>query len=221
MRSIHRSARKPSISLSAHTIHLPLEEKLSYGGALVSAIATLLPWFSFSDGNAFNGLQNVTWLIGYSILGLSLLVLVPWAAALFNARVPSLLTRQSLHWAVTGALIVLLSSVAWSVYASFEWIAIRSNIHFGLYVTLVGGVVVLCSGFLNRSKSRRSQVHLSHVDHSGAVPDEEIERYLQRREAPARPEVSQQQEKSVTEEPVREPRPDSAKREGPPSMFDL
>lgn len=220
MRPTHRLTRKQGISLYAHTIDLPLEEKLAYGAALVSAIATLLPWFSFGVDNRYNGLQNVTWLIGYSILGLSLLVLVPWVLSLLNARTPQFLTRQSLHWAVTGGLIVLLSSIAISVYGSFEWIAIRSSIHYGLYVTLVGGAVVLVAGFLNRSKGRRSHVHLAHMDRSAPIPDEEIERYLQRRETPV-PEVSQPREKPVTEEVVRESRPDSAKREGPPSMFDL
>lgn len=219
MRPAHRSARKQSISLYAHTLDLPWEEKLSYGGALLALGATFLAWFSFGDGNTFNGLQNVTWLIGYSVLILSFLVLVPWITALFNASVPQVFTRQSLHWGITGGLILLLSSIALSVYASFQWIALRSSIHAGPYLAIVGGVLMVAAAFLNRSKGRRQHVHLAHVDRTVAVPDEEIERYLRKDDRVEGDGMYHEDQQGSRPPAIGKSQPDESGR--PPAMFDL
>lgn len=218
MRSTPRSFRKTSVGLSSHVLDLPREEKLAYGGALVTGISAFFPWFAFGAENVYNGFQNVTWLIGYSVFCLSLLILLPWGLAIGNTAIPRFFTRQSLHWAVTGGLIVLLTSIALSVYAAFEWIAIRSSIHYGVYAALCGGAMLLLAGGLNRTKGLRSHVHVAHVEPPTTVADEEIERYLQRRETPPRAENQRPGVHSSDTAP--KATGESPKHDGRTSMFD-
>lgn len=222
MRPSRHGTRRTAFSLSAHTIDLPLEEKIAYGGALLSLVATLLPWFSFTTEQSYNGLQNVTWLIGYSILFLAILVLVPWACGVFNLKTPSVLTRQTWHWGISGGMVLLLSCIALSVYSSFQWISIRSTIHFGLYGTLLGGVAVLLAALLNKARSRR-RGHVAHIDPSSSLEDEEIERYL-RRTPPAGDDTQKTSPRgarpSVREDLSSENSP-REEHQGPPAMFDV
>ena len=222
MRPSRHASRRSAFSLSTHTIDLPLEEKIAYGGALVSLVATLLPWFSFTTEQSYNGLQNVTWLIGYSILFLSILVLVPWGCALLKLKTPSVLTRQTWHWGITGGMIVLLTLIALSVYGSFEWISIRSTIHFGPYATLLAGLAVLGAAQLNRSRMHRVPGHVAHIERSSVLEDEEIERYL--RPSPVAPEDSRRTPQGTrVPEPAHESddMPSGKDHQGPPAMFDV
>ncbi len=161
--------------------NLRFYHKLEGIGILITLIGLFLPWISYDAEKSTNGFQNVGYLIGWIILiviGVLALLLI---LRLFDRKPPKIPIKEYTLIFMSGAQIVLLSCIAFSIYSSFFHVTASYETRFGIGITLFGGVVVAFAGYLawkeeQEENSKKTFLHLP--DDEETVHD--LERYLQK-----------------------------------------
>ena len=151
----------------------PLHVKLIGGGGLLSAVGCFLPWYAKSFGSrteTFNGLQDMTYLIGYIVLVLGLFSLILSLYHVFNWKLFKLPVKE--HWLhiFSAVQIVMLGFIAWSIYnAAYEMFSSSVELKFGLTVSMVGGTLLFFGGYLGLEEEKRQEAHKTFIH----LPEEE------------------------------------------------
>lgn len=154
---------------------LELEERILNGAALVTLLGVFLPWMSGEwlggDTVTYSGLQFYTTFLGFAILLsqafiLSVTVIPLTGRAGFlkkrHREIARLIASSQATVLVVAALTVLMK-------VTFEFS--RMEMRFGIYVTLIGSVIVTIYSFLKYQERRRVEVQeLFHHPEDHGVP---------------------------------------------------
>lgn len=143
-------------------LSLELEEKILNGGSLIALIGVFLPWIGGEwlggETLSYSGLGFYTSFLGVGVLLLHLFVLlvtfVPLAGGPVIVRKRNKESARFL--ASLGATILTVSM--WTVLLKFTFEFSRLEIHFGLYTTLIAGLVSALYTFLRFQEQRKAQV---------------------------------------------------------------
>lgn len=155
---------------------LELEEQILNGGALLGIIGVFLPWLSGEwlggDPVLYTGLGFFTSFLGLSVLALHAFVLLITVVPLAGG--PVLLKRRHREYVRTfaAAQASILTVAALSVLTNITLEFGRMELRFGLYLTLIGGLVALFYAVLRLQDYRRSLAHeVFHHPHDEAVEE--------------------------------------------------
>lgn len=149
--------------ISKKISRLSLEEKVLNGACLASVVFLFFPWVGgeWLGGQIvrYNGLGFFTSFIGVCIMLLHVFTILVTLVPLSGG--PALLHKDSKHIVrfVANLLACVLCVAAWSVLTKFTFEFSRLQIHFGMYVTLIGSVVALLYSFLLHMDAKRKDVH--------------------------------------------------------------
>jgi len=141
---------------------LELEEQMLNGGAILAMAGVLMPWVGGyllgSDSVTHTGLGFYTSFLGLSVLLLNLFILLTTVIPLTGG--PVLIKRR--HREVVRlclsaqASILVLAALSVLTKVTFEFS--RMEIRFGIYVTLIGSLIVFLYSFLCFQEQRKSKV---------------------------------------------------------------
>ncbi|MEK7590769.1 MAG: hypothetical protein AAB489_00995 [Patescibacteria group bacterium] len=143
-------------------LKLELEEQILNGGALIGLIGVFLPWLSGEwlggDAITYSGFGFYTSFLGFAVFFLLLFILgitvIPLAGGpvLIKRRY-----REFVRFAVAlEATLLVLASLSVLTKVTFEFS--RMEVRFGIYLCLIGNLVVLLYAFLRLQEQRKSQV---------------------------------------------------------------
>jgi len=165
--------------IKENMVGLPLEEKIVYSGALLTVLGTFLPWFSFDQYKSFNGFESITWLLGLFVFLFGLSVFLPIFSPFFSRTNSYLIEKKLQIWLIAGGVILLMSLIAYSIYASFVWVKMETQIHSGLYIVIFSGLVILTGVVVDWIRSKKGyRVNVAKVDDT-LPSDEQLERIIQ------------------------------------------
>lgn len=160
---------------------LPLHQKLVGIGSLISIIGVLLPWISYDD-HTRNGLQDITFLVGYIIIFLSALVLLSVILKMTKKKFLKFPLRETLLSLFTGTQIVLLSVISFSIYSQLFLYTSSSQIRFGLTFSGIGGLMILIGSYLAYKEEKQDAVKKTFLHHlpEEEEQDQELEQFFQK-----------------------------------------
>lgn len=158
---------------------LPLYYKLTGMGSIIALLAVFLPWISY-DTKGSNGLQGLTYLIGYVILFLSLVTLIFFLFRLFDKKHPKIPCKEHTLYMIAGGEIMLLSMIAFSIYSSLFFFTSKYSIELGVSISTIGGLLVLMGGYLAWKEERQDNVKKTFIHMPEPEPDKDLERYLKK-----------------------------------------
>jgi len=144
-------------------VQLDLEEKILNAGALLALAGVFMPWLGGEwlggEQVTFSGFGFYTSFMGIAVfcmyLGVLLVTVVPAAGG------PVLLKKRHRHVARLSAtaLGTILTLASLSVLTKMTFEFSRMEIRFGIYMSLIGGLVATMYSFLRVQEQRRQQVH--------------------------------------------------------------
>ena len=155
--------------------YMDIEEKILNFGSIFAAIGVFMPWFGgewFGEPIVWTGLGFYTSFVGLIIFLAHLFIISLTALPLLGYQLirPSL--RDILRL-VVGLECVILVIVVWSILTNIAFDRAQMEIRFGIYITLVGSIVVSLYAFLRVQQQRRRNVqelfHHPEDDVSNAV----------------------------------------------------
>ncbi len=158
---------------------LPLHHKLVGIGGLVSLIGVFLPWFSYGS-KAFNGLQDTTFLIGYIIFTLSLLMVLVFVIRALDKKFPKMPMKEYTLAMVSGFQVLLLSIVAFSLYTKGSLYFSETEIGMGLTPTAIGGILVFIGGYLSWKLEREETVKKTFMHMPEQENSKDLEKIFQK-----------------------------------------
>ena len=141
---------------------LETEEQILNVGACAAMIGVFLPWIGgeMLGGNSltYSGLGFYTSFIGLFVLLCQLAILLITAIPLTGG--PVLVRKQYREYVrlFLGVLATVLVLAALSVLTKVTFEFSRMEVRFGIYVSLIGSLVVLLYAFLRVQEQRRNQV---------------------------------------------------------------
>ncbi|MFH0770652.1 MAG: hypothetical protein V1926_04725 [Candidatus Peregrinibacteria bacterium] len=155
---------------------LQVEEQILNVSAVVAIIGVLLPWTGGqmlgSDSTTYSGLGFYTSFIGLAVLLLHLTIVLITLIPLTGG--PVLIRKQyrevaKLFLSLIATILVL---AALSVLTKVTFEFSRMEVRFGIYVALIGSIVVLLYAFLRVQEQRKSQVKelFHHPEDTGSIP---------------------------------------------------
>ena len=142
----------PTKRIKQLIMDLPMEHKIVGGGSILMAISLLLPWYqdldSFHTGDMFLGLTGPLYLLGFSILAMSL---VNIAFIVFNALEKKLPVniRPASFFMVSGIVSFFLLIVANSVYFHPKFgvnITLKES-QFGMFIAFIAASLLTVGGY--------------------------------------------------------------------------
>jgi hypothetical protein len=139
---------------------LEVEEQILCGGALLAAISVFFPWFGgdwFGEQVMWNGLQFYTSITGFIVLLSQLFVLVLTILPLFGHELVTPPRRDLLRF-IIGLECMLLLFVVITIFARISFESPRTETRFGVYMSLVGSIVVSLYSFLRMQQRSRREV---------------------------------------------------------------
>ena len=148
---------------------LEIEEKILNLGALIAALGVFMPWFGgewFGEPTVWSGFQFYTSFIGLLVFLANIFVLSLTILPMMGHQIVRASLRDHLRF-ITGLECVLLVIVAWSVLTNITLDRAQyMEIRFGIYLSLVGGIVVSLYSFLRiqQQKKRSAQDFFQHSD---------------------------------------------------------
>ena len=140
--------------------HLEIEEKILNIGSLVALFGVFMPWF----GGEWFGEQTVWTGFGFYTSFVGLLVFLSQVFILSLTVLPILgyqIVRPSLRdllRLIVGLECVLLGIVVWSILTNIAFDRSHMEIRFGIYLTLVGSIVVSLYSFLRIQQNKKRSV---------------------------------------------------------------
>ena len=170
--------------------HLEIEEKILNIGAIVAVLGVFMPWFGgewFGEPKVWTGFGFYTSFVGLVIFlahlfTLSLTVLPLLGYSLVRASIRDLL--RFIIGIESVLLVVMVLSILTNVSFDFSQVEVR----FGVYLTLVGSIVVSLYSFLRMQQQRKRQVEelFRHPEDPGA-PRERTVRMMPMESVPPPP----------------------------------
>ena len=157
------STRMAGGNLIRTALHLDLEEKILNGGVILAIVCMFFPWIGgeWLGGKTvtYSGLGFFTSFLGVTVLLLHLYLLLITLIPLTGG--PQLVRKRNKDMIrlVVSALAVILTIGIWSVLTKFTFEFSRLEIHFGLYGTLIGGLIATLYSFLELQEQKRTEVH--------------------------------------------------------------
>ncbi len=158
---------------------LELEEKILNGASLVALICVFFPWVGgeWLGGKTitYNGFGFFTSFMGLAIFVFHLTILSVTIVPLLGGPEIIKRGRKDLFRFVTAVIASILTICVWSVLTKFTFEFSRLDIHFGLYITLVGSLVATLYTFLNLQDKGKPRMQGPSHDHSDPPTAPEIE----------------------------------------------
>jgi len=210
---------------------MEVEEQILAGGALLAVVSIFFPWFGgdwFGEQVVWNGLQFYTSVIGLLVLlshlfVLAITILTPLGYPLFTQK------RRDLLRCIGGGECILLLIVAISVFAKISIESPRVETRFGIYLSLVGSIVVTLYSFLRIQQHRRRAVEeiFHYAEAHEQRPQEEVSEEFPPSQEPQRVvgefRIPREGQRTAQELPMKAPRMDPEKHRAipPPAPTDL
>lgn len=165
-------------SIIAALRQLEIEEKILNVGSFIALIGVFLPWFGgewFGQPVMWSGFQFYTSFVGLLIFLGHVFILSLTAVPLFGYRMFKATQRDFLRL-IVALECVLLTIVVWSVLTNISFDRSQMQIRFGIYVTLVGSIVVSLYAFLRlqQQRKRRVQELFHHPDDQTLKAEEQL-----------------------------------------------
>ena len=140
--------------------YLDIEEKILNFGSVIAAIGVFMPWFGgewFGEPTVWTGFGFYTSFVGLLIFLAHIFIILLTALPLFGYQLirPSL--RDVLRL-IVGLECVILVIVVWSILTNIAFDRAQMEIRFGIYLTLVGSIIVSLYAFLRVQQQRRRNV---------------------------------------------------------------
>lgn len=173
------SASQATKALRYRLRQLPLYYKLIGFGSLISIVSIFLPWVSY-ESRVFNGVEDITFLIGYIIFILSLLLFLFFILHLWEKKLPRLPVKEYTLSMFSGLQIILLSLVAFSVYNRLFLYTSTSEIRFGLTGTIIAGVLICIGSYLAWREEKEESVKKTFMHVPEATPGKDLEKFFQK-----------------------------------------
>lgn len=149
----------PNPKIQDKFLKLPTPYKLVGIGALIALIGAFLPWYqdidAFNTGDRFSGITGPLYLVGYIIIGLSIISLILTGFHLFEKKLPDLPLKESMIYILSGAFSLFLLIVANSVYfhPKFGINITSKEYQFGMIFAFAGALATVIGGILeNRER---------------------------------------------------------------------
>lgn len=164
-----------SLRLPKLIAQLGFEERVLNIGAAIGMVGVLSPWLSRElEGKAvsFNGMAYFTSFIGMTIFGVFCVIILISAVPLLGG--PTLVRRRYEHavrfWLAIQATILTTSAFSVLLRATFEFF--RTELRFGIYVTMLGCLISTLYAGLQWQQQRRSAVQefFHHPDEQAPPP---------------------------------------------------
>jgi hypothetical protein len=189
----------PNPKIQDKFLKLPTPYKIVGIGALIALIGAFLPWYqdidAFNTGDKFSGISGPLYLIGYIIIGLSIISLIFTGFHLFERKIPSLPLKESMIYILSGAFSLFLLVVTNSVYfhPKFGINITSKEYQFGMIFAFAGALATVIGGVLD-SKERGTARFIEEFQ-SEAQEDEDIDDVIELNNF----QKEQQREKNITE----------------------
>ena len=140
--------------------HLEIEEKILNAGALAALIGVFMPWFGgewFGEPKMWNGFGFYTSFVGLLLFLAHIFIISVTILPILGYEIirPSL--RDPLRF-IIGVESVLLVVVVLSIFTNITFDFSQVEIRFGVYLTLVGSIVVSLYTFLRMQQQRKRTV---------------------------------------------------------------
>jgi hypothetical protein len=140
--------------------YLDIEEKILNAGSILAIFGVFMPWFGgewFGQPEVWTGLGFYTSFVGLIILLAHLFTLSLTLFPMFGYSIirPSL--RDIIRFTIgveTVFLVIMILSILTNVSFDFSQVEIR----FGIYITLVGSIIVSLYAFLRMQQERKRSV---------------------------------------------------------------
>lgn len=140
---------------------LGFEERILLIGALTAMVGVFLPWISGewlgAERTSYSGLSFLTSSVGWAVLLLHAVIMgsgiLPSLRSHAVLRRKTLVLLRLLLGALTGALTLAVLTILTNVTFEFS----RMEVRFGVYVTLIGSLVVTLYGFLEWQQMLRKE----------------------------------------------------------------
>lgn len=152
--------------------HLEIEEKILNAGALLAVISVFLPWFGgewFGEPEVWTGFGFYTSFVGLMIFLAHAFVLSLTVLPLLGYSLVRSGLRDLLRF-IIGAETVLLLVVVLSILTNISFDFSQVEVRFGVYLTLVGSIIVTLYAFLRMQQQRKREVHELFHHPDGAPP---------------------------------------------------
>jgi len=173
----------PTPKIQDKFINLPLPHKIIGIGALVALIGAFLPWYqdidAFNTGDKFSGVSGPLYLIGYIVIGLSLISLILTGFHLFEKKIPSLPLKESMIYILSGAFSLFLLVITNSVYfhPKFGINITSKEYQFGMIFAFIGAFAAIIGGVLQNKE--RGTARLIEEFQSEALEDEDVDEVIE------------------------------------------
>jgi hypothetical protein len=178
---------RTSLLRSLH--HLEIEEKILNGCALIAMVGVFLPWFGgiwYGEPTVWTGFGFYTSFVGLLIflscafiLAITILQVLGYQVMRSNVR--------DLVRLVVGLECVLMTIIVWSVLTNVAFQRPQMEIRFGIYLTLIGSIVVSLYAFLRVQQQRRRSVEELFHHPEESVPPHSRKPAMPRRDIPEPP----------------------------------
>lgn len=140
--------------------YLEIEEKILNLGSVVAIIGVFMPWFGgewFGESRVWTGFGFYTSFVGLMIFLAHLFTLSLTVLPMLGYTLVGTSLRHLLRF-IVGMESVLLSIVVLSVLTNISFDFSQVEIRFGIYLTLVGSIVVSLYSFLRMQQLRKRSV---------------------------------------------------------------
>ena len=153
--------------------YLEIEEKILNIGSLLAILGIFMPWFGgewFGQPKVWTGLGFYTSFVGLLILLAHIFTLALTVLPLLGYSVIRISLRDIIRFTIgieTVFLVVMVLSILTNVSFDFSQVEVR----FGIYLTLVGSIIVSLYAFLRMQQERkRSAQELFHHPEDAEMP---------------------------------------------------
>ena len=139
---------------------LEIEEKILNVGACLALFGVFLPWFGgswFGEPTVWTGFGFYTSFVGLIIFLSHLFIILLTLLPMMGYQVIRKSLRDILRLIISLEC-VMLTVVVWSVLTNVAFDHSQMEIRFGIYLTLVGSIVVSLYAFLRVQQKRKRQV---------------------------------------------------------------
>ena len=152
----------PAKRINQIIMDLPFERKLLGAGALLMAVSTFLPWYrdldSFKTGDTFIGLSGPLYLVGITILAMSIIDILLVFMEATEKKIPVTSVKPSTFYLASGLVAFYLLLIVNSVYFHNKFgvnITLKES-QFGMFMAFISASLITIGGYL--STDRKSVV---------------------------------------------------------------
>lgn len=141
---------------------MEMAERVLNGGALVGMLGVFLPWISgeWLGGEPlhYSGLQSYTAFHGIGILALNVFILSMTLIPLAGGPIIVTQQKKNVLRLLASSQVVILTLLAFSVLTSITFEFSHMGIRFGIYVSLLGNLLVVFEAFYKWREQQEQQI---------------------------------------------------------------